>query len=89
MRYAAVPNVGAINKMARPVNIKLTLKQQFFYKKHQIKKWCQELKRIWQKDMKENWEGYAIVAGGTFAGVLIFLFWIMYVHHEFNLKYGR
>ena len=75
--------------MARPVDTKLTLTQQFFYKKHQIKKGCKKFKKILQEDMKENWQGYAIVAGGTFTGVLIFLFWIMYVHHEFNMKYGR
>ena len=67
----------------------LQLKQQFYYKKHQIKKWYRESKKIFKKDMKENWEGYAIIAGGTFAGVLIFLFWIMYVNYEFNMKYGR
>ena len=75
--------------MARPVDTKLTLKQQLFYKKYQIKKGYKECKKILQEDMKENWEGYAIVAGGTFAGVLIFLFWIMYVHNEFNMEYGR
>ena len=48
-------------------------------KKHQIKKWYRESKKIIKNDTKENWEGDAIIAGGTFAGVLILLFWIMYV----------
>ncbi len=75
--------------MARPIDTKLTLKQQFYYKKHQLKKLCRELKRTWLEDMRENWEGYAIVAGGTFTGFLILLFWVMYIHNEFNMKYGR
>jgi hypothetical protein len=75
--------------MARPVDTKLTFKQQFHYKKYQIKKWYKELKKTWREDMKENWEGYAIVAGGTFAGFLVLLFWVMYVSHDFSLKYGR
>jgi hypothetical protein len=75
--------------MARPVDTKLTFKQQFYYKKHQTKKWCKEFKTAWKEDMKENWEGYAIVAGGTFAGFLIFLFWIMYASHDFSSTYGR
>ena len=65
--------------MARPTDTKLTLTQQFFYKKHQIKKWCKALKTTWQEDMKENWQGYSIIAGGTFAGFFILLFWAMYV----------
>ncbi len=75
--------------MARPVDTKLTLEQQFFYRRHQIKKGYKEFKKILQEDMKENWEGYAIIAGGTFTGFLILLFWVMYIHNEFNMKYGR
>ena len=75
--------------MARPTDTKLTLTQQFFYKKHQIKKWCKALKTTWQEDMKENWQGYAIVAGGTLAAVLILFLWVSYVSYAFSLKYGR
>jgi len=75
--------------MARPIDAKLTLKQHFFYKKHQIKKGYRELKKIFLKEMKENWEGYAIVAGGAFAGVLIFFLWVSYVSYDFSSKYGR
>lgn len=78
-----------ILEMAKPIDSRLTLKQHFFYKKYQIKKAYRESKKIFKKDMQENWEGYAIIAGGTFAGVLIFLFWIMYVSHDFSVKYGR
>ena len=40
-------------------------------------------------ELKQTWRAYSIIAGGVFTGWLILLFWIMYVHHEFNMKYGR
>jgi hypothetical protein len=75
--------------MAKPTDSRLTLKQYFFYKKYQIKKGYRESKKIFKKDMKENWKGYAIIAGGTFAGFLTLFFWVLYVNHKFNMEYGR
>ena len=44
--------------MAKPSNGKLTFNQQLYYKKYQIKKYYKEFKKIFQEDMKQNWEGY-------------------------------
>tara|TARA_Y100000310_G_scaffold187385_1_gene187427 strand:+ start:790 stop:969 length:180 start_codon:yes stop_codon:yes gene_type:complete len=53
---------------------KTTWKNLYYYLKHEIKK---------------TWKGYAIIAGGAFGGVFVFLLWILYLHYEFNMKYGK
>tara|TARA_Y100001951_G_scaffold98944_1_gene100322 strand:+ start:122 stop:301 length:180 start_codon:yes stop_codon:yes gene_type:complete len=59
--------------MAKSIG-KTTWRNLYHYLKHEIRK---------------TWKGYAIIAGGAFWGVLVFLFWILYLHHEFNMKYGK
>ena len=54
--------------MAKPTDTNLTFKQQLYYKKYQIKKYYKEFKKIFQEDMKQNWESYLIISGGTFLG---------------------
>ena len=60
--------------MAKPSNGKLTFNQQLYYKKYQIKKYYKELKKIFQEDMKQNWEGYLIISGGTMLGFFMLYF---------------
>ena len=60
--------------MAKPSNGKLTFNQQLYYKKYQIKKYYKELKKIFQEDMKQNWEGYLIIFGGTVLGFFMLYF---------------
>ena len=60
--------------MAKPSNGKLTFNQQLYYKKYQIKKYYKEFKKIFQEDMKQNWEGYLIIFGGTVLGFFMLYF---------------
>ncbi len=59
--------------MAKSIE-KTTWRNLYYYLKHEIKK---------------TWEWYAIIAGGAFTGWLILFFWVLYIHHEFNMEYGR
>ena len=59
--------------MAKAIG-KSTWKNLYYYVKYELKK---------------NWEGYAIIAGGAFTGMLILILWIAYVNWEFNTKYGE
>ena len=58
--------------MARPLDRKLTFKEHLCYRKYRIKQYYKEAKKICREDLKENWESYLIIAGGTFLGVFIF-----------------
>ena len=42
-----------------------------------------------RREIKKTWKEYAIIAGGAFGGLFIFLLWILYLHYEFNMKYGK
>lgn len=38
-------------------------------------------------EIKRTWEAYAIIAGGTFLGILLLIFWIMYLNWDFRSTY--
>jgi len=44
---------------------KTTWKNLYYYLRHEIKR---------------TWKAYAIIAGGTFLGILLLIFWILYLN---------
>jgi hypothetical protein len=38
-------------------------------------------------EIKKTWKAYAIIAGGAFLGILLLLFWIIYLDWDFRLTY--
>jgi len=40
-----------------------------------------------RREIKKTWRAYAIIAGGAFLGILLLLFWIIYLDWDFRLTY--
>ena len=51
---------------------KATWRNLYYYLKHEIKK---------------TWKAYAIIAAGAFLGILLLLFWIIYLNWDFRATY--
>ncbi len=39
------------------------------------------------REIKKTWKEYAIIAGGTFLGILLFILWIIYLNWDFRSTY--
>ena len=40
-----------------------------------------------RREIKKTWKEYAIIAAGTFLGILLLILWIIYLNWDFRLTY--
>ena len=41
-----------------------------------------------KQEFNKSWEAYAIIAGGTFMGIIMLIFWITYLNWDFRSTYS-
>tara|TARA_R110000737_G_scaffold290943_1_gene297573 strand:+ start:156 stop:344 length:189 start_codon:yes stop_codon:yes gene_type:complete len=40
-----------------------------------------------RREIKKTWKAYAIIAGGALLGILLLIFWIIYLNWDFRSTY--